>query len=282
MKEKSPLKKIVAAFIFVLCGLTALQTGAQTLEVGLHGGLSYYIGDINPATQFNQATPAFGVLARYSRGMRWSFRAVFTATELTADDATVGSNTTRGLGFKSTVNDLSVVAEFNFFDYFTGSKRDYVTPFIFAGFSGFQFTPRSLDGTQLRPLGTEGQYTNNADGERIGPKPYNQFGFSIPFGLGVKYSLGKRVGLTVEWRMHKTFTDYLDDVSTNYYLDGPTINPNIEAQLLSDPTQTHLAGMHRGNKNTNDWFSYAGVSLTYKFNLQKRNNCNDFNQGNIW
>lgn len=282
MNKKSPLKKIVAAFIVLLFVLIVSESGAQTLEVGLHGGVSYYIGDINPGKQFNQVTPAYGLIARYNKGTRWSFRASLTATEITGDDGVVGANLSRGLAFKTTINDLSAVAEFHFFDYFTGSKRDYVTPFIFAGISVFHFTPRNLDGTQLRPLGTEGQYANDANGERIGPKPYNQFAFSIPFGAGIKYSLGKRVGFAVEWRMHKTYTDFLDDVSTDYYLDGTAIDPNIEAQLMSDPTRTHLAGMQRGDNNTNDWFSYAGVSLTYKFNLQKRNNCNDFNQGNAW
>ena len=44
---------------------------------------------------------------------------------------------------------------------------------------------------------------------------------NIPFGIGGKLSIGKKVGLTVFWEMHKTFTDYLDDISTTYYLAGP-------------------------------------------------------------
>ena len=44
----------------------------------------------------------------------------------------------------------------------------------------------------------------------------SSIGISIPFGMGVKFALSKHLAATVEWRMQKTFTDYLDDVATVY------------------------------------------------------------------
>jgi hypothetical protein len=263
------LKWLIPMFI----AASSLQ--AQTLEVGLFGGGAYYIGDINPALQFNQTKLSYGALARYNANTRWAFRLSLSSAEVTADDATVKFNEDRQLGFKTRINDASLVAEFNFLDYFTGSRKDYFTPFLFGGVSVFQFTPRSLDGISLRDLGTEGQNIG-FDGR----KKYSNIGFSVPFGIGFKYSLTKRLGMAVEWRMHKTFTDYIDDVSTTYYLSGSSINPNNNEQVLSDPAMVHEPNMQRGNSKTNDWYSFAGISFTYKFNLGSRNSCNSFDNNN--
>ena len=108
-----------------------------------------------------------------------------------------------------------------------------------------------------------------------GRTPYKTYSFGIPFGLGVKISLARRLGLAVFWEMHKTFTDYLDDVSTTYYMVGSTINKDDPSRLLSDPTRSYDPGMERGNPRNNDWYSFSGITLTYKFNLVSRKRCRD-------
>jgi hypothetical protein len=122
-------------------------------------------------------------------------------------------------------------------------------------------------------LGTEGQGDAGYDGR----KPYDQFAFAMPFGLGVKYSLNKIFGVSAEWGMRKTSTDYLDDVSKTYYLDLSGVNPSSATteQLASDPTLSHNAGMQRGNSRNKDWYSFAGVSLTVKIRMLKREKCLD-------
>ncbi len=47
-------------------------------------------------------------------------------------------------------------------------------------------------------------------------KPYNLFQFSIPFGGGIKFRVSDHIVVAYEIGMRKTFTDYLDDVSTRY------------------------------------------------------------------
>ncbi len=49
--------------------------------------------------------------------------------------------------------------------------------------------------------------------------------FSIPFGVGVKYSFSKHIAASIEWGMRKTWSDYLDDVSTTYYLNSSDFDP---------------------------------------------------------
>jgi hypothetical protein len=47
-----------------------------------------------------------------------------------------------------------------------------------------------------------------------------------------------------------------------------------------DPTGSFDKGMKRGDTSTNDWFSYAGITLTYKFDLIGNQRCDNFNQTN--
>ena len=87
--------------------------------------------------------------------------------------------------------------------------------------------------------------------------------------------MSKLIGVGAEWGMRKTTTDYLDDVSTTYYFDGPTAIPPTINQLASDPTLTHTTGMQRGNSRNTDWYSFAGVSLTFKIRMLKSESCLD-------
>ena len=81
--------------------------------------------------------------------------------------------------------------------------------------------------------------------------------------------------MQIYWEMHKTFTDYLDDASTTYYLEGKLIDPANQAQVVSDPTLNHEPDMQRGNANNNDWYTLVGISFTYKFNLLSSKKCRD-------
>ena len=39
-----------------------------------------------------------------------------------------------------------------------------------------------------------------------------------------------------------------------------------EAQAMSDPTGTHLKGDQRGDPDKKDWYSFAGITLSFKLN----------------
>jgi len=123
----------------------------------------------------------------------------------------------------------------------------------------------------LRDLGTEGQ-NEGFDGR----SPYKTSQLAIPFGFGFKYSLSKRLAFALEWGLRKTFTDYIDDVSTTYYLEGESINQNDPAQILSDPTMSHQPYEARGNASTKDWYAFVGLTVTYKFRLGGDKRCSNF------
>lgn len=176
----------------------------------------------------------------------------------------------RNLNFKSPIKELSAQFEFNFFNYkIGGNENQNFSPYIFLGLAGFNFNPQgqTSDGwVDLQTLGTEGQ------GLPGGPskKKYALTQMSIPFGVGFKTGFSKGMCVGFEWGMRKTFTDYIDDVSTQYY--DPTILAKDHGQLAAvladqskskDPKYSNT-GKQRGNPTNKDWYSFIGIVLTIK------------------
>lgn len=272
-------------FISLLIPFIALTAYAQRSEVGLFVGGSYYLGDLNPSTQFANTSPAAGLIYRYNLSTRWALKFNGIYGTLLGDDASSGGwNKQRNLSFRSKVLDFSGQIELNFFPYYTGSSKYTFTPYIFTGLSIFSFNPKAKyngEWYELQPLGTEGQGTTAYPGR----KSYSLTQLSLPFGVGVKISISKLVCLGLEWSFRKTFTDYLDDVSTTYpdpyQLEaekGP-LAALLSNRSVSVPGEPPLvAGMQRGNSKTKDWYSFAGITLTVKIRGNNDKGCKDFQE----
>lgn len=275
MTKSLPISR-KSVFFLIMAGMifpSILHAQSNTLEVGLSGGVSYYNGDIVPGTPFVMPKPAYGVIARYNFSDRWTAKITYTHAKVAGDDAKTEAVKNRNLNFITTIDDISVTGEFNFMQYSTGNNKHKFTPYITAGAGFFFFKPTTKYNNQvydLRSLGTEGQ-NNGYDGR----KPYKKYNFAAVFGLGFKYSLSKRFGLSAEWCLHRTFTDYLDDVSKTYYLDGPALDPTklTPEEYFSDPTLSHKPGEQRGNSGTKDWFGIANISVTYKIEFNSKKGC---------
>lgn len=258
--------------VFMLTGIAAYSQ--QYGEIGLTGGGMYYLGDLNPGKQFLLTQAAFGGFLRHNFNERIAVKAALTYGSVRGDDAVSKVNLLRNLNFRSKLTDISGTFEFNFFNYFIGSQRHFVTPYMYGGATVFMFNPQGEVGgslVYLRPLGTEGQ----GSAAYPGRKQYSKIGFAIPFGIGLKYSLSNFVGMSVDWSMRKTYTDYLDDVSTTYYLDLAGADPGevSGAELASDPSLLHKAGMQRGDSSYNDWYSIVSVSISLRLNYLQRTRC---------
>ncbi len=269
---------LIVSCLAIFATANAQFDDPKTLEIGPHVGASYYMGDLNPTLPFAQAQLQYGGLVRYNYNNRWTFRFDYSRVKVTADDTKLNWRPERGLNFTSKINDFSLVAEFNFLEYYTGNPKKNVSPYIFGGISVFQYTAfANVDGilVDLSDYATEGPEDPEAKWYDKMFGKTSSIGVSIPFGMGVKFSLSRHMAATVEWRMQKTFTDYLDDVATVYpeqhavYTadDGTTYD-------LTDPTGNYLAGQQRGNSAFNDWFGMARASLTWKFNLPDGRGCN--------
>ncbi len=265
--------KIIAAFILVLfVGISTAE--AQFSEFGLMGGVSYYMGDLNPETPFKQVMPAGGIFYKYNFNERFSVRGAFTLGYLKGYDSKskVASQLERNLNFESWIYDFAITGEFNFFKYAPGDMSHPITPFIFGGIAVFKFNPTTTAGDgnkyELQPLGTEGQGTTFYPNR----KKYSLTTASIPFGIGVKANISKTFAVGIEWGMRYAFTDYLDDVSGTY-ADPNVIQAergDIAYELANRSTLTDeiLEGRQRGNSSTNDWYSFA--LITFSMNIKAR------------
>jgi len=240
------MQKISISFLFLvllLPGVYAQKSG----DFGFLGGTTYYVGDLNPAMPFRMTKPAFGILYRQNFNSRVSARIHAIRGKIAADDAISKANLDRNLNFESALTEGGLQFEINFFDYYIGSKQHRISPYLFGGAAVFLFNPQSLTtGASLPELKTEGQ-----------ANPYKTYAFSMPFGLGMKYSVTDKIGIGAEWGIRKTSTDYLDDVSTTYAAPDPK------------------AGMQRGNSRDTDWYSFAGVSVTVKIKMLSKERCLD-------
>lgn len=257
------------AFLFYV-GEVKSQNFRTYSELGVLVGGSYYLGDLNPARQFNSTKLALGLVYKYNTSRRFAVRANAFWGNLYADDAQSNDEfqIRRNLMFRSRILEFSAMLEFNFFPYEVGNSSMPATPYIFGGLGIFRTNPQALLNDQwydLKPLGTEGQGTNEFS-ER---KPYSLINVSLPFGVGFKFHAFGRMSVAIEWGMRKTFTDYIDDVSTTYVspvLLSATNGP--ESALLADrslvePGLTNV-GRQRGNSQNKDWYSFAGLTLTWK------------------
>ena len=288
MKSKLKLTN-KSIFLFVLFFLfstsyTKGQSGQykENTEVGSFGGVSYYLGDLNNS-HFNNSIPNFGLIVRKNIDRRISYKGSFMLVNIAADDRNSSDEfaSQRGLHFSnnmfeengSSIYELSGQFEFNFLPYELGNPLYKWTPFLYSGLSLFNFNPKAENKNgewiSLQPLGTEGQGTTQFPDR----KKYSLIQFAIPIGGGVKFAVSEHFNIILEYGIRKTFTDYLDDVSTTYAGENPnSTNPypigmSLEAQEMSDPVPTsekHTLGEERGDPNKNDWYSFAGITLSFK------------------
>ena len=114
--------------LIISCLASFLNAQAQfdvpkSIEVGPHGGISYYVGDLNPVKHFAQSSWQAGAVIRYNQSNRWVYRLDYTYANVQASDEVIKWRPERGLNFFSTIHDLSLMVEFNFLEYYTGNPK---------------------------------------------------------------------------------------------------------------------------------------------------------------
>jgi hypothetical protein len=264
-------------YTLLLCCLLSFATAhAQLVDLGIHAGISGYFGDLNPtvkASSFSQPRPAFGAFGRIGIVEGVAGRFSITHLSISADDSKSEdfARQQRNLSFRSRMTEAALVLEIYPFSSLETGAFNHFQPYFFGGGSLFYHNPQAeLNGVwyDLQPLSTEGQETSaNPDQDR-----YARLDLSIPFGAGVVFFLSNDFNLGIEVGMRKTFTDYLDDVSTVY------VDPNIlKAEIgdiaaqLADRTGElgvnamieNTPGKIRGQSDNQDWYFFGGLTLSY-------------------
>lgn len=214
--------RIVGLMLFLFIEMPLLAQYKN--EIGLMGGGSFYMGDVNKTRLFYNIRPAYGILYKYNFTQRWVLGAQVTRATVAADSKdfkNVYPNHAEG-AFKRDFWDANIRCEYNFYNYTKrkGSKAEKpFSPYIFAGV---------------------GLTAYNDD-----YKGSTQFGFNIPFGVGFRVKLHPLVNLGVEWSFAHLFRDDFDVVSE-------------ETKFLDNPYNVKKSAF----KN-NDWYSFAMLYLSF-------------------
>jgi hypothetical protein len=261
---------ISTALIILLCFI-ANGARAQRVEIGLTGGLSTYIGDISPIPLVTEVYPGGGPFIRLNMSTSFAWTNSLFITRLTGSDKNFSYNRSRNIEFRTDLIEASSVLEFNFLKYGTGVLDERASSYIFAGLSLFYYNPKFYYGDGWSS--TRGKQT---EGSR-----YSEYAMGIPFGIGYKVQLNRNMNFECQFGFRKTFTDYLDDVSTTYANSAAQYAKGHKVGYFTDPSApdaeghiTDKSGLRRGNPDFNDWYIIAGVSLSYR--LYGRMKCGRF------
>lgn len=171
-----------------------------------------------------------------------------------------------------------------------GRRGIAIDLYVFGGIGFMYFNPKAKYQGQwvaLQPIGTEGQ------GLPDGGDKYSRFTFTVPYGIGIGKSIDRYWQVNIEFTMRATFTDYIDDVSGNYYGKQRMYNAKIaagaseaeakRAAQLSDPntyildnpelgitSDNDLVGQQRGNPDNNDAFMTGMITVSRKIVRKRR------------
>jgi hypothetical protein len=132
----------------------------------------------------------------------------------------------RNLSFKSGIMEVSGNVELYPFQLIERFSAANLRPYVGAGVGLFRFNPKAKvngEWVELNPLSLEGQGFS----EYPDRKEYKLTQFYIPLTAGIRYRLNDFFLVSLSAIFRKTFTDYIDDVSTTY------INPALFDKYLT-------------------------------------------------
>lgn len=279
----------------------SIGTGNGKLEFGVGVGPSFFLGDLGGTegvgrTFIKDVNLPFtklmkGLYAEYYPAEWLGARVAINFGRLEAADSIIKPRgkdemyrKQRNLQFRSNLFEAYAALEIYptvFFEGYEGLEHK-LRPYGVIGFGLFHFNPQGQyiqpNGDRmwvdLKPLRLEGQ----GMAEYPNRKEYSLWQQEIPMGVGIKYYLKENMYIGMEVLHRKTFTDYIDDVSTNYI--DPTLfdtylspqqamyarqlenreqlyNPNISRPYVND---------QRGDPKQNDAFFSGMLRLGWRLN----------------
>lgn len=237
----------------------------------IFSGISNYRGDLG-GSAFNASTSrtAGGVGTVFELNHRMLIRAEMNYGKVNGSDKFDPKTSTRNLSFTSKITEFSLLFEYLLFDLYEYK----LSPYFFAGVGTFKFSPYTTNKTGgivfLAEQSTEGQgfYQNRKD--------YKLQQLALPFGGGVQWALSPNKRLAIEMGIRKTFTDYLDDVSTTYVdpvllaqkKGGTAVTMAYRGAELPNASPYPAEGSIRGNPNNKDYYVFTGLS--FRISLQPK------------
>jgi hypothetical protein len=211
----------------------------------------------------------------------FSFRLAANYGNIMGDDAVIKgkggleeARILRNLNFRSRITEAFLVAEVFPLVILEEDPSDTwhkIRPYGVIGAGYFKFNPQGLDPATggwvyLKPLRTEGQ------GFVPGREEYKLSSVNLPMGFGAKYFASDNMSLSFEIIHRKTFTDYIDDVSTQYiapaqFFANMPVNQAVIASRLADKSVNAVnrnVGSKRGTPTNKDAYYSIGLKASFR------------------
>ncbi len=257
----------------LLCSVFTINLSFSQSRLGIYAGYgtTWYYGDLNDRILTNNelfghywnAGLVYRLNKRSSLSLNYNSAYIEGADSLAINDY----NRKRNLHFQSNIKDIALRYEYQFFKKLSTRKKQLLTPYFILGIGALNHNPVAIfndNEVELQPLGTEGQFIEGGEY----PKPYKLYQLSVPMGIGVETRLSNAFSLRFELINHWTFFDYLDDIST-VFADSTKLSKTPNGELAIELANNFekgypTDGVGRGNKDNNDTYMTAGISIVYR------------------
>ena len=295
--------------ILSLIAISVLHFSASAqlpkMEIGVTYGLSNFLGDLGgnagkggaflKDNQLSLTKSLTGAYVAYRPSEHLNIQFAINLGRVGAADSLINgrggieeARRNRNQHFRSNIREVYLALEFFptvFLEYDPNEVYHHIHPYFLIGIGAFQFNPQAqyIDDSgnatwvDLKPLRTEGQGMPNHPDR----KEYSLTNFHVPYGFGLKYFVNRSLAIGLEVVTRKTFTDYVDDVSTTYiskddfdsYFGAGTEEAKIAFQMSNKAAYknggTYLLGYgpgaKRGESRNND--SYYSINLRVSFRI---------------
>lgn len=202
------MRVLIIAILAFTCSISlhAQDDPEYRMEVGAGVGMDGYLGDFN-SNLVKDLQPGFSLMGRYNFNPWMALKLNIGYGKLKGKSQDMETYypdyADQPYEFNNKFFDIGLTYEYNFWPYGTGwdyrgAKR--LTPYVLGG------------------LGTVIAKTPEK----------SHVGITVPLGLGLKYKVGERVNLGIEWTMNFTTNDWLDGVKDPYHIESSGLFKNTD------------------------------------------------------
>lgn len=206
--------------------LTVFTVNAQLYEIGVLAGGSNYVGDVGNEYFINPNKLYVGGIFKRNANKRFSLRGTYTYTEISSNDA-------------NSINDIRKERDYKFSNHIHELSGGIE-------FNFWKFDIEDVDYRHTPYLLFEFAILRHKiiDAVSVDRDNYTystRTAYAIPFGGGYKFRLFRDFVMGIELRGRYALTDAIDFNNKN--------TPKLRF----------------GNPNSNDWYFFSGIQLTYVF-----------------
>ena len=242
-------------------------------EFGIYSGLAIFNGTISQSSLFSNDMNLYnGLNVNYTIFSNLSASMTIASFKLSNSDENSNNNEqqARGMSFVTTMLGVSTSVNYDFVDNRLYTKARKFRPSIGFGLDVNSFSPSGLyNGVEykLKPLGTGGQLIDSTK------KAYSSLALGYFFNFKLKYQINRFNSVGLHMSIHKSLSDYLDDVGPDLYPSADKIlNSKVEnkdvALYFSNPTSRNVIGQYRNSPN-NAKDGYINFGIFYSRKLFK-------------